>query len=54
MLFRLTATAACGLVVATGANALSVTTVDGNADNGASLATALLGASSGLTVLSTS
>lgn len=40
--------------VASGAHALTITTVNGNSDSGASLVNSLLGASSGLTVLSTS
>lgn len=42
------------LGVAPAAQALTITTVDGNADSGASLVNTLLGASSGLTVTSTS
>lgn len=47
--------ATCGFVLAAStANALTVTAVDGNTDNGLSLVNALLGSSSGLTVTGTS
>lgn len=45
--------AAVALACGSGAHALTVNAVDGNADNGASLVSTLLGASSGLTVTGT-
>lgn len=54
MRYRVEALSALAIVASGGAHALSVTTVDGNADNGASLVSTLLGASSGLTVIGTS